>query len=265
MLAGDRSRPELFASVREPTGSPRGHVFGDAVVEDLPGARAELGHADSSFVAPPAAQRHFWRRRGCRLSSPRRSDERSRADGSIGARRVSRCPRLAPRCALPACLVALAIACAAPASSAGFGAPRVLPPAGPYRVGPLPPPPPARALRHARSARPARRELAARGIAFRRVDEARGVLEPVRLDGPAPRRHLPPGLPAAQRAVEPLRDRRLPARPRARRLRAAARRARRGRGRAPLDVPPAARRAWPAGSSPRAHPGARSPSTPRPS
>ncbi len=38
MLAGDRSNPAFFESVRDPTGSPRGDVLSHAVVENLPGA-----------------------------------------------------------------------------------------------------------------------------------------------------------------------------------------------------------------------------------
>jgi hypothetical protein len=73
----------------------------------------------------------------------------------------------------------LAIACAAPASSAGFGAPRFEPPAGPYRPPPLSP-----AERYARLDQAGcEAELGQRGIPFVRVDSARGVLEPVRLDG----------------------------------------------------------------------------------
>jgi hypothetical protein len=110
--------------------------------------------------------------------------------------------RLAPRRALPACLFGLAIACGAPASSAGFGAPRGLPPAGPYRVGPLPEPSPAE--RYALLDRATcEAQLAARGVAFRPVDEARGVVAPVRLDGPLHGVTFRSGLSAAERATSP--------------------------------------------------------------
>ena len=75
--------------------------------------------------------------------------------------------------------IALAIACAAPASNAGFGVPRFDPPEGPYRPAALSP-----AERYARLDRDScEAELAHRGIPFVRVGSARGVLEPVRLDG----------------------------------------------------------------------------------
>jgi hypothetical protein len=89
----------------------------------------------------------------------------------------------AARSALFALVFGLVIACAAPASSAGFGAPRIAPPAGPYAVGPPPAPTPAE--RYAALDRAGcEQELGARGVTFRRVDEARGVAEPLRLDGP---------------------------------------------------------------------------------
>jgi hypothetical protein len=117
---------------------------------------------------------------------------------------VRRLPTLLPpRGALPACLFALAIACAAPASSAGFGAPGVSPPSGPYRVGAPPAPPPA--VRYGRLDRAScETELGVRGVVFTRVDEARGVLEPVRLGGPLHGVTYHSGLPAAQRATSPL-------------------------------------------------------------
>lgn len=111
-------------------------------------------------------------------------------------------PTVAPRCALLACLFALAIACASRGSSAGFGAPPVLPPAGPYRVGAPPGPPPAVRYGHLDPSS-CEAELGARGIAFSRVDEARGVLEPVRLAGPLHGVTYHSGLPAAQRASSP--------------------------------------------------------------
>jgi hypothetical protein len=111
-------------------------------------------------------------------------------------------PLLSPRSTWLACLFGLAIACAAPASNAGFGAPRALPPAGPYRVGA--PPLPSPAERYAALDR-ATCEIAlgARGIAFTRVDEARGVLEPLRLGGPLHGVTYHSGIPAAQRASSP--------------------------------------------------------------
>jgi len=95
-------------------------------------------------------------------------------------------------------LFALAIACAAPASSAGFGAPRALPPSGPYRVS-VPP-----AQRYALLDRAScEGELGARGVAFARVDGVRGVLEAVRLVGPLHGVTYHSGLPAAERASSP--------------------------------------------------------------
>ena len=111
-------------------------------------------------------------------------------------------PRSTLRSTVPACFVALAIACAAPASSAGFGAPPVMPPVGPYRVGPLPPPPPAEHYATLDQAS-CEAELGARRIAFRRVDEARGVLEPIRLEGPLHGVVYHSGLPASQRESSP--------------------------------------------------------------
>lgn len=76
------------------------------------------------------------------------------------------------------------------------------PPAGPYRIGAPPAPPPA--VRYGRLDRAGcESELGARGIAFTRVDEARGVLEPVRLAGPLRGVTYHSGLPAAQRASSP--------------------------------------------------------------
>jgi hypothetical protein len=97
-------------------------------------------------------------------------------------------------------LVALAIVCAAPASQAGFGAPPFVPPAGPYRLGPAPAPWPAD--RYSRLDQAAcEAELGARGVAFRRADEALGVAEPVRLDGPLHGVTYRSELPASQRAT----------------------------------------------------------------
>ena len=108
----------------------------------------------------------------------------------------------ASRCAALAGLLALAIACAAPASSAGFGAPRALPPAGPYRVG-APSPPPAWVRYSALDRATCETQLGARGIAFTPVDEARGVLEPLRLGGPLHGVTFHSGIPAAQWATSP--------------------------------------------------------------
>ncbi len=94
----------------------------------------------------------------------------------------------------------MAIACAAPPSSAGFGAPSVAPPSGPYRLTTQGVP----ALRYATLARATcEAELTRRGVPFRRVDEARGVLEPVRLDGALHGVTYHTGLPASQRAASP--------------------------------------------------------------
>jgi hypothetical protein len=46
-------------------------------------------------------------------------------------------------------------------------------------------------------------ELGARGVVFRRVDEARGVLEPIRLGGPLHGVTFHSGIPAAQRETSP--------------------------------------------------------------
>jgi hypothetical protein len=76
-------------------------------------------------------------------------------------------------------LFVLAIACAAPSSNAGYGAPGFAPPTGPYLPRPTPP-----VQRYAALDREAcEAELVRRRVAFTRVDEARGVLEPLRLDG----------------------------------------------------------------------------------
>jgi hypothetical protein len=107
---------------------------------------------------------------------------------------------LAARSALFALLFGLVIACAAPASSAGFGAPRIAPPAGPYAVGPPPAPTPAERY-GALDQAGCERELGARGITFRRVDEVRGVAEPLRLEGPLHGVTFHSGIAAADRAT----------------------------------------------------------------
>ncbi len=107
---------------------------------------------------------------------------------------------LAARSALFALLFGLVIACAAPASSAGFGAPRIAPPAGPYRYGPPPAPTPAE--RYAALDRAGcEQELGARGITFRRVDEARGVAQPLRVEGPLHGVTFHSGIAEAERAT----------------------------------------------------------------
>jgi hypothetical protein len=86
-------------------------------------------------------------------------------------------------------LLLLAIACCAPGARAGFGGPRAVPPPGPYRVGSSPPPTPAERYA-ALDGASCEQELTARGVAFSRVDEAWGVLEPLRLGRPTARRDL---------------------------------------------------------------------------
>ncbi|HEX4446641.1 MAG TPA: hypothetical protein VH044_07895, partial [Polyangiaceae bacterium] len=79
-------------------------------------------------------------------------------------------------------LAGLAIACVSTGTQAGFGAPRGMPPEGPYRLAI---PAPAPAAIYAKLDRAAcEAELTERGVAFKRVGSARGVLEPVRLVGP---------------------------------------------------------------------------------
>ncbi len=97
-------------------------------------------------------------------------------------------------------LVALAIAGVAPPSNAGFGAPSTLPPTGPYgSVRPVVP-----ALRYARLARSdCEAELTRRGVAFSRVEGARGVLEPLRIEGALHGVKYHTGLPVSQRASSP--------------------------------------------------------------
>jgi hypothetical protein len=91
-------------------------------------------------------------------------------------------------------LLALGIACAAPVSRAGFGAPTFVPTA---RLG-------APAQRYGRFDRTScETELARRGVPFTRVDEARGVMAPVRLDGPLHGVTYRTGLSASKRASSP--------------------------------------------------------------
>lgn len=92
------------------------------------------------------------------------------------------------------------MACASAPAEAGFGAPAFLPPAGPYRLGAPPPAWPAE--RYSRLDKDTcETELGARGVAFRAVDEAHGVLQPVRLDGPLHGVTFRSDLPASQRAT----------------------------------------------------------------
>jgi len=92
-------------------------------------------------------------------------------------------------------LVGLAVAGAAPVSHAGFGLP--LPPAPPPAVD-VP------AERYSRLDRAGcEDELARRGIPFSRVDEARGVLAPVRLTGSLHGVTYRTALPAAERTSSP--------------------------------------------------------------
>jgi hypothetical protein len=96
-----------------------------------------------------------------------------------------------------AALMGLGIACAAPASRAGFDSRAFLP--TPPAAGALPP-----AERYASLDRPAcEAELARRGVPFARVDGARGVLAPVRLQGPLHGVTYRSNLPEAQRETSP--------------------------------------------------------------
>jgi hypothetical protein len=90
-------------------------------------------------------------------------------------------------------LLATALLCAAPASRAGFvGEPRE------------PDPDASPAVRYARLDRAGcETELGRRAIPFTRVDEARGVLAPIRLSGPLHGVTFRTGLPAAQRTTTP--------------------------------------------------------------
>jgi hypothetical protein len=99
-----------------------------------------------------------------------------------------------------AVLVALAIACAAPASRAGFGVPPPFTPSAPPDSTTDPP-----ATHYSRLDRSGcEAELARRAVPFERVEEARGVLAPVRLLGPLHGVTYRTALPATQRASSPL-------------------------------------------------------------
>jgi hypothetical protein len=92
-------------------------------------------------------------------------------------------------------LIGLAVAVAAPMSHAGFGLPRPAPPV--LDVGEP-------AERYGQLDRAAcESELARRGVPFSRVDEARGVLAPVRLNGPLHGVTYRTGLPEAERTSSP--------------------------------------------------------------
>src|ERR1700688_261599 len=96
---------------------------------------------------------------------------------------------------LHAGLLGLGLALVAPASQGAFGAPAVVPDWVPF------PPAVAPALRYGRLDRVAcENELERRGIPFARVDEARGVLAPVRLRGALHGVTFRTGLPETQRA-----------------------------------------------------------------
>lgn len=91
-------------------------------------------------------------------------------------------------------LLVLAIACAAPSSRAGFGAQAFAPAATPS----------APADRYARLDRNGcEAELARRGVQFTRIEEARGVLAPVRLEGPLHGVTYRTGLPESRREASP--------------------------------------------------------------
>jgi len=77
-----------------------------------------------------------------------------------------------------------------------------VPPPGPYRVGSPPPPTPAERYA-ALDGASCEQELTARGVAFSRVDEARGVLEPLRLGGPLHGVTFHSGISQAERASGP--------------------------------------------------------------
>jgi hypothetical protein len=92
-------------------------------------------------------------------------------------------------------LIGVAVAGASPMSHAGFGLPR---PAAPPPVVDEP------AERYAQLDRAGcESELARRGVPFSRVDEARGVLAPVRLKGPLHGVTYRTGLPEAERTASP--------------------------------------------------------------
>ena len=104
--------------------------------------------------------------------------------------------------------IVLAIACAAPRSRAGFGAPRVdlrgLPPMQPSVAPSREASGQAPAERYARLDRArCEAELARRSVPFSRVDDAPGVLAPVRLSGPLHGVTYRTGLSAPQRGSSP--------------------------------------------------------------
>ncbi|HXR11709.1 MAG TPA: extensin family protein, partial [Gaiellaceae bacterium] len=91
-------------------------------------------------------------------------------------------------------LIGLAVACAAPMSHAGFGVPFATQPAAVDEP----------AERYGQLERTAcETELERRGIPFSRVDEARGVLAPVRLAGPLHGVTYRTALPATERTSSP--------------------------------------------------------------
>jgi hypothetical protein len=95
-------------------------------------------------------------------------------------------------------LVGLAVACASGTAGAGLGAPVALPDPPPAGFGDSP------ATRYAKLDRTACEvELGRRSVPFVAVDEARGVLAPVRLTGPLHGVTFRTGLPKAQRATSP--------------------------------------------------------------
>ncbi|HEY8039624.1 MAG TPA: hypothetical protein VIF15_07510, partial [Polyangiaceae bacterium] len=96
-------------------------------------------------------------------------------------------------------LVALALACVAPVAHAGFGAPPMV-----FDPPPVPDAEHSPAFRYARLDRgTCQAELLRRHVPFARVDEARGVLAPVRLTGPLHGVTFRTGLPAASRTTSP--------------------------------------------------------------
>jgi hypothetical protein len=104
--------------------------------------------------------------------------------------------RGAPFCHLVGALAAAGIATAATPADAGFGAPGAIPDSFPLQSEP--------ALRYGRMDRATcEAELERRAIPFTPVDEARGVLAPVRLAGPLHGVTFRTGLPAAERASSP--------------------------------------------------------------
>jgi hypothetical protein len=175
MLAGDRSRPDFFASVRDPTGSP---VATYSVTQWYSTCRARALGSDIGQYKLNIAEA------GCR-----------RLCGGIdrAARLVAMSgpfARLGGRAT--ACAFALAIAAGASHARAGFGAPPTTSP----DEGP--------AQRYGRLGREAcEAELRGRGISFARVDEARGVLAPVRLTGPLRGVSFHSNVPPAARASSP--------------------------------------------------------------